>query len=125
MRAAGCFAYRFRHKNNVIPLNLQADRDVRQTVDGLEPDTVAQRTRGCVDFGLWQVERIFAFDVAAAHVVSRRHSDDFQGRFITRASSGSGTFHVASDRHPLPIRAHDPFAPGLEEQLGARRCTRG
>ena len=36
-----------------------------------------QRAGAVVDFCLWQIEQIFPFDVARAHVVANRVADDF------------------------------------------------
>ena len=63
-------------------------------MERLEHHARAKRTGACVDLGLGEIERVFAFDVAAAHIVADGVADDLPAGVITRASSGSGTFQV-------------------------------
>ena len=75
-------------------------------------DPRAQRAAGVVDLGLRQIERVFAFDIARAHVVADREADQPQS-----ASSAPA---------PVPARARSTWRrwrmrtglPGPTTRLG-------
>ncbi len=74
-------------------------------------------TRG-VDFGLRQVERVFALDVARTHVVANRVAEDVAGLVDGQRHFRLGhvPVRIAADAH-LRAWPHDALRGGLEENF--------
>src|SRR5205085_5516210 len=99
------------------------DPDFGGCGQGLVRDQQArsERATAVVDFGLWQIERIFALDISGTHVVS----DRVAGNFAARADKQ----HQLWFRHrpgrilancDLRIRPHHSMRGRFKEKLGPR-----
>src|SRR5262249_52542820 len=64
-----------------FPVDGDADTEIGPDCHpGLQPDTRPNGTRSFVNFGLWQIQRIFALDVARTHVVPDGEADHLHPR---------------------------------------------
>ena len=120
--SASCFGSRLSSASVVFPANAVAPlRSISRwmVVDLLgrlrrEQNARAERAASVVDLGLRQVERIFALDVARAHIVADGVADDLAAaELISSVQFGfRGTDHLASDlildRH---LQGRQPAAP--------------
>ena len=106
-----------------LALNLQVDAGRRpRLIDKPQDDAGTQGTRARVNLGLRQIERVLAFDVAAAHVVAGGYADDFEGgvddqRQLRLRHIPGG---VAANAHRR-VRRDNPGTARFEEELGPRR----
>src|SRR5919112_4381130 len=105
--------------DGILAPDAQGDAEAQHRIRSRENDAWPQRARTVVDFGLGEIQRILALNIARRDIVAGGVTDDLHPAVDDQDQFGLGHVPTAvpADAYPVP-GADDPPPRGLEKKLG-------